>query len=85
MERSIGEKLLANSRHQMPNMLACQTVDDFSSHLWIFLLQDKYHKRIIWCSCLVILIVADKINVLFLAHPSSLGVICYVVKYETTW
>ena len=32
MERPIGEeKLLANRRHQMPNMLACQTVDDFSS------------------------------------------------------
>ena len=31
MERPTGEeKLLANSRHQMPNMLACQTLDDFS-------------------------------------------------------
>lgn len=71
MERSIGEeKLLANSRHQMPNMLACQTVDDFSSLSLDLPSETKATiKHNLNCSLFEFLTyeTMNKINVLFLA------------------
>lgn len=72
MERSIGEeKLLANSRHQMPNMLACQTVDEILFSVFLDLPSETKAtiKHNLNCSLFEFLTyeTMNKINVLFLA------------------